>query len=107
MRRDLQCGCFGAVALEAIVLAMTRRAGADAAPRDGRVQVGSAGRLRGPAGRVECLCRIAREKLRVGARADAGALVAAGAERLLAMARGAIGLAALRFDRVDEQVVGL
>src|SRR5829696_2829685 len=50
--------------------------------------------------------RIDAREVRARTRADAGALVAADAERLRAMARRAVGATALGFGRVHEHVVG-
>ena len=53
------------------------------------------------------MIRIATVELRRTARSETGALVTTDAERLCAMAGGAVRTTALRFDGVDQQIIRL
>src|SRR4029077_12532695 len=92
--------------LRAVLFAVTRRARADVASRVLRVTVErEIGHRRGPVRRMELRRRQARVELRIPSRAEAGALVAANAERLEAVTRAAVGPAAPCVLRVGEQVI--
>src|SRR3954462_377291 len=83
---------------------MARRAARDVAARLAGVAIGARAGA-GPARRMKRARRIERAELGVAARAEPRALVAADAERLRAVTRCAVRLAAPRVDRVGEEVV--
>src|SRR5215470_6406129 len=97
MGRRMRRARLGAVALEALVLAMARRTAGDAAARVAGVEVGARAGAR-PPGRVKRALGVDRVELGIAARAEAGALVAGDAERLRAVAGRAVGLAAPHID---------
>src|ERR1044071_7108882 len=79
---------LGAVAVHAVLVAVARRAAHHVAARLAGVEVRTRP-ARCPAGDVERLVRIDRAELAAGAVADAAALVARDAKRLVAMAGAA------------------
>src|SRR5690606_31492396 len=87
VRRHAQRRRVGRVAPQAVLLAVARRAARDVAARVARVPVLAAGRRRRPPRRVERPRRVRLVEVAVDPRAEPGALVAADAERLRAVAR--------------------